>query len=199
MRAARPVGFEKRCSATTAHDVEVRPPQHAHDRQREHRRGERLDVELDALGADADRDDRLAQRDDHHQPEALGEVARRGRASPRRRRQHDPVVEHERGDPEQVARGAVERRGREDDQAGAGDQRRQQAGPARAAPGRRARRARTAPRAAAARRGSRGPTARRRRRTRRRASATTSIAPIAANMTSRGSTSSGSTVLVSHA
>ncbi len=159
-------------------------------------------LELDGLGADADRDDRLAQRDDHHEPEALGEVARRGRASPRRR---GSARSRSRGRAPRPTAGRAScpsnAAAREDDQPGAGDQRdherehglRQRRVPAR---GEREQRRVQQPH------GEIGEPHRRRRRPRtRRASRapSTSIAAIAANITSRGSTSSGSTVLVSHA
>ena len=54
-------------------DIEVEPPERRHDDDSEHRRGDYPRVQLEA-GADADRDDRLAERDQDDQPVSLGEV-----------------------------------------------------------------------------------------------------------------------------
>ena len=104
-------------------DVEVRPPQRADDAGGEQRREHGLQPELDPLRADADGDDRLAEGDDHHQPEALGEVARVHVPALDARGEHEAVVEDHGEHPEHVARRAVEGGAGEDDQAGARDQR----------------------------------------------------------------------------
>ena len=54
-------------------DVEVDPPQRRRDHDPEQRRDDDAGVDR-RLRADADRDDRLAQRDDHDRAVALGEV-----------------------------------------------------------------------------------------------------------------------------
>ena len=56
-------------------DVEVDPPQGRGHDYAEHRSAHHARADRDAA-ADADRDDRLPQRDDHDQPVALGEVGR---------------------------------------------------------------------------------------------------------------------------
>jgi hypothetical protein len=56
-------------------DVDVQPPQRRDHRRPDHRRGHDAGVHVE-LRAGADGHDRLAQRDDHDQPVALGEVAR---------------------------------------------------------------------------------------------------------------------------
>ena len=68
----------------------------------------------------ADRDDRLAQRDDQDQPEALGEVLRVHVPALDAGAEDEPAVEHDRRDPQQVARGARRTPAREDDQPGPG-------------------------------------------------------------------------------
>jgi hypothetical protein len=57
------------------HDVEVQPPQRRRDDDAERGGGHDAGLDLEPLGADADGDDRLAERDDDDQPVALGEVA----------------------------------------------------------------------------------------------------------------------------
>ena len=56
--------------------VEVRPPQRGGNDDAEQGGRDRARIERDSRGSDADRDDRLSQRDDHDQPVALDEVLR---------------------------------------------------------------------------------------------------------------------------
>ena len=80
--AARRRARRRRSTATTARRRRRRPRTAADD-----------DAGVDAeLGADADRDDRLAERDDDDQPVALGEVRRARASSPRRRRSSGPPM-----------------------------------------------------------------------------------------------------------
>src|SRR5436190_2554547 len=67
-RAGEPPGRNQR------HDVEVRPPQTGRQGDAQHRGGGDAGGQV-CLGADPDRDDRFAERDDDDQPVALGEVA----------------------------------------------------------------------------------------------------------------------------
>ena len=64
-----------RRSATMRDDVEVGPPERGDGGDPEHRRDHLAGFELEA-GARTDRDDRLAEGDDHDQAVPLGEVAR---------------------------------------------------------------------------------------------------------------------------
>ena len=109
------------------HDVEVRPPEPGGRDHREH--GGRPDrrVERMVAGADADRDDRLAERDDHDQREALGEVGRVDAVAGDPGHERPAVVDREREDPQRGLQRAVRERGR-DQQQRAGDRARQQPG-----------------------------------------------------------------------
>ena len=66
-------------------DVEVGPPLRAGDRHPGDRGDDHAGGEAGRVEAGADGDDRLAERDDHDQPEALGEVRRRDPEAARRR------------------------------------------------------------------------------------------------------------------
>ena len=75
------VARESRRSATSATTSKYEPPERRRDHDAERRRTD--DAGVDLLGrADADRDDRLAERDDDDQPVALGEVRRHRASSP---------------------------------------------------------------------------------------------------------------------
>ena len=116
-RHRRAVGGELEAALGDPRDVgEVQPPQRgaAQEGQREGRHAREAELELARGGAG--QDDRLAQRDDDEELEALGEV--RGLHVPGRRRhrlqagdaEHDQrraVVERQRGEPERRARRAV--------------------------------------------------------------------------------------------
>ncbi len=80
-------------------DVEVHPPHRRGDDHAEHGDGYDAGVERD-LGADADRDDRLAQRDDHDRAVALGEVAGHELPAVGAEQERPARVEHERETPQ---------------------------------------------------------------------------------------------------
>ena len=95
--------------------VEVRPPERARDGDAEQRRGDDAHGQRDALRADPERDDRLAQGDEDDERVALGEV--RGRHVPAADAEHEraAVVEGDREDPEEPLQPAVLRRGRDEE------------------------------------------------------------------------------------
>ena len=125
-----PAPRRKRRSATQRDDVEVGPPERAGDDQPEHRGDDHAARRARPSTPGADRDDRLAEGDDHDQPEALGEVAGRdaeaahaehvrarrsrsraprARARPGRRRPRSPAHDQERGAGSAVRREAHDR------------------------------------------------------------------------------------------
>jgi len=81
------------------HDVEVRPPQRGGDHHAQYRRD--YDARADrGSRADADRHDRLAQRDDHDRPVTLGEVARYELPTLDAEQKRPAEVEHQRQAPQ---------------------------------------------------------------------------------------------------
>ena len=95
-------------------DVEVEPPERGDDDDSEHRRGDHPRVQLEA-GANADRDDRLAERDQDDQSVSLGEVL--GRDLPPATAADDgrsEIVESEGHDPDRDALVPVEEPGGQD-------------------------------------------------------------------------------------
>ena len=95
------------------HHVEVRPPERAGQHQPEQGPADDARVEL-PLDTGADRDDRLSERDDHDQREALREVAGRDPEAPHPEHERSGEVDRERRDPQERLRRPVEERG--DDQ-----------------------------------------------------------------------------------
>ena len=81
LRSRPGAAFDRRRSATRATTSKYSHHSAAATAVAEHRRDHHAGVDAH-LGADADRDDRLAQRDEHDQPVALGEVARLRASSP---------------------------------------------------------------------------------------------------------------------
>ena len=98
--------------------VEVEPPERRNDDDSEGGRHEHTRIELEA-GAEADGDDRLAERDQDDQPVPLGKVLGRDPpALPDADHPRAEVVDRERDEPDHDAVGSVEEAG-EDEQAGA--------------------------------------------------------------------------------
>ncbi len=73
--AARAAGVAQRVLGDLGDVREVRPPQHARADHRDPGAQHRRAIEPELGGGGADRDQRLAERDDHEQRVALGEVA----------------------------------------------------------------------------------------------------------------------------
>ena len=102
--------------------VEVRPPQARGDRDPQQSGRDLAGVERKPGRADADRHDRLPERDDDDQAEALDEVLRRDAPSPHVANEHTEVVDRERRGPERQLRRPVEEAG--DDQQDGAEERR---------------------------------------------------------------------------
>ena len=103
-RVLEPAGGHER------HEVEVERPQCRGNRDSQHRGRDHPGVDP-VLGADADRHDRLAERDDDDQAVALGEVTGLELPAPRPEQRRATHVDGERGDPEGPLDDAVGGRG----------------------------------------------------------------------------------------
>ena len=115
-------------------DVEVRPPQARGGDQREHGGDRDRGVERLVAGADPDRDDRLAERDDHDQREALGEVGGVHAVARHAAHERPAVVDRQRGHPQGGLQRAVGERGGDQEQRPDGRGRQQARRPRRAPP-----------------------------------------------------------------
>jgi hypothetical protein len=85
-------------------EVEVGEPERGGDEEPEDRGHDLAQPDADPGGADPDRDERLAERDDQHQAVALREVRRVHVPARRPAQRGADVGPHERGDPEPDAR-----------------------------------------------------------------------------------------------
>ncbi len=93
------VAFERRRAATSATTSKYSQKSAAETTTPEHRADH--DARVDVLAAaGADRDDRLAERDQHDQPEALGEVARHEPPAVEAEELRAAHVEHQREQPD---------------------------------------------------------------------------------------------------